>query len=269
VIPILSFTVVLLSFASFISYKIFKRKKVAYKLKGTSIDVNSSQGQYDLNLNKIDYIHLFRTPGLVEYGFVKDIGLYSKENNTWTIIGHGLVSNTREKFELIQKNIIKKYTNLQFKKMKNLLKQDERVSFPSLVNFKIIEKNNHKTVLPLTDTDEMKSQILFDGALVRAYNLEKIQMEKDIPILDYISINNTSITVSNEEFLFDIISEVQATSYINSLSTNENLPIWMKGLYLTLLDKDKNLLAKLPLPSILNSTVLYTFLDEKFNINKS
>lgn len=251
IIPILlGFGVILLIFGVFIVFKRSRGKKIEYRFKDDILQISSSKEQYKLDLKDVDYLYLFRTPGMTEYGFFEDIGLYTKDRG-WTIIGHSLESKNQEDSEVVKGRIIEKYGEIKLKDAEERLGRGESIVFPSLVS--------------LNNMNDIQRQTKFDVSLIRAYNNERIRVNMEASLLDKVIINKKSITISAKEILFEEISEIKTQKYRHSVSKADELPDWMNGEFISLLNSDGEVIGELPLPSILNAGILYDILCRKID----
>lgn len=253
--PMMAFSIALLLFFFIILiYLIIDKRKLLFTISEKSIDVHSRKASYTVELDNVDYLHLLRLPGTVEYGFREFVALYEHKNFSWTVIGPNLRDRENKKVPIgeIQQEIIEQFQTLKSQDLRAQLLEGQAIVFPYLAEH----------ISMGVDTSQQED---FDRELIIEQDKGNLPVSQIMPTGAQISWQGRHLTIDGTEVDLYDITEVQLHRFSNSVVRKKGLLTWNYGQQVNLIDQDKSTLATIYLPSLLNGEIFLELLTEAVN----
>lgn len=195
---------------------------------------------HQLNIKEADHLYLFSPPESHQYGYQDTLAfLY---NDDWFVLSSYYKSY--KPIPDIYQELINNYTNYKKSQADRILKKGASVAFPCLINLenKVSGKNNPQNTL-----NAKLYQDAFKNKQPISY---KHQPES------YIFVEDTIISISGKTHYFNDIETVVFLKYKNSIFNKKNIKEWQEGEKIFLFNKNKEVVATIPLPSVYDSPLL-------------
>lgn len=244
-------------FIAIIVYLMIDKRKLLFTIAESSIDVHSRKASYTVDLNNVDYIHLLRLPGAVEYGFREAVALYEHKNFSWTVIGPNLRDRADKKLAIgvIQQDIIEHFQLLKSQKLRAQLQEGQSITFPYLAEH----------ISMGVDTSQQED---FDLELITEQDKGNLPVSQIMPTGAEITWQGRQLTIDGIAVDMYDIADVQLHRFSNAVNRKKDLLPWNYGQQVNLLDTNNSILATIYLPSLLNGDIFLELLLEAVSINQ-
>lgn len=257
-IPLIGLSLfLLLLFIFIIVYLMLDKRKLLFTISENSIDVHSRKASYTVDLNNVDYLHLLRLPGSVEYGFREAVALYEHKNFSWTVIGPHLRDQADKKIPIgmIQQDIIEHFQLLKSQELRSLLQEGQAIIFPYLAEH----------ISMGVDTSQQED---FDHELISEQEKGNLPVSQIMPTGAEITWQGRQLVIDGTEVDMYDIADIQLHRFSNSVSRKKEVLSWNYGQQVNLLDHNNSILATIYLPSLLNGDIFLELLLEAVSINE-
>lgn len=234
------------------------KRKLEFIISENSIEVNSRKASYIVELNNVDYLHLLRLPDTRDYGFRDVVALYEHKNFSWTVIGPQLQDKNDKKTAIttIQQELITQFEQLKSQELRNQLLAGQAIVFPYLAEH-------------LSTGVDTSQQEDFDRELILEQDKGNLPVSQIMPTGAEVSWQGHLLTVDGIEVDMYQIADVRLHRFTKKIKRKKESLSWNYGQKMTLIDKNKVVLATIYLPSLLNGDIFLELLLETVNIKKN